>query len=412
MHTNARLGWMLGKLFFPVMVALLGMISSRGAAETVTLPVAASVVGLAPFVSDVRVYNTSYTGVVSVTATYRCAPGSAGCSVQPVRMFQLGPRESKAFDNICVSLFGVPNSLGAVEFDASGGGVVVTSRLYSPASSPPWPAGTVGSVGMFIPGLAGSAAKAVTVLTNLANGGSGTGTFRTNVGVYNPNAGGVTATVRVYESASVLLGSKSVVLGGRTGTQISNIYQEVGFGSLVTTNGYATVESDNGSPLFTYAATADNSTQDPVLVVGAEDLPAPIGFHPNTPTPPAGASATPTATRTPTPPAGVQMIRIDVKAWDFSPGGPNSPPIVVSVGTSYRFVFHDVDSASTSTPRHGFSGIERGKADVVVPPLSSSPFTPQPFQRNSYPFRCTQDSPPCGGDAESHNGMLGLLIVQ
>src|SRR5262249_15509887 len=111
------------------------------------------------------------------------------------------------------------------------------------------------------------------------------------------------------------------------------------------------------------------------------------------------------------------------KAWDFAPGGPVSTPLVLTVGSSYRLVFHNVDSSATMTPRHGFSGIselglsgvdgiERGHPDVVVPPLSMPPFTPQPFQRNSYPFRCTQESPPCGGDSESHSGMAGLIIIQ
>ncbi|HEY7574477.1 MAG TPA: hypothetical protein VIB08_04900, partial [Thermoanaerobaculia bacterium] len=47
------------------------IVGSSGAsmAETVTLPVAASLVGQggAPFVSDVRVFNTSYTQSLSVT---------------------------------------------------------------------------------------------------------------------------------------------------------------------------------------------------------------------------------------------------------------------------------------------------------------------------------------------------------
>jgi hypothetical protein len=386
-------------------------------AETVTLPVAASVVGAAPFFSDVRVFNTSYTDVLSVTATYRCTPGSsAACASQPERAFSLGPREAKAFDDICVSLFGVPNSLGAVEFSTSSSDLVVTSRLYSPASVPPWPSGTVGSVGMFIPGLEVSDASAVTVLTNLSNAGSATGSFRTNVGVYNPNASAVVATIRLYSYPGsfppVLLGVVPVTLGGRTGTQISNIYKVVGFETLVTTSGYATVESDNASnPLFTYAATADNTTQDPVLVVGAKDKPAPPGFNPPTPTPSV------TATPTPTPPSGTQTVTINVKAWDFSPGGPVSQPLVLVAGQTYRLVFHDVDSAATPEAKHGFSGISdlglpagdcsRGGPDFIIPT-----FTPQTFQRGNWPFRCTQESPPCGGDAESHQGMLGLLIIQ
>src|SRR5512143_2964288 len=65
-------------------------------ADTVTLPVAASVsgVGGVPFLSDVRVFNTSYTDVVTVTAVFRFN-GEA-------RTFPLGPREAKSFDDICV----------------------------------------------------------------------------------------------------------------------------------------------------------------------------------------------------------------------------------------------------------------------------------------------------------------------
>src|SRR5712692_12118829 len=81
--------------------------------DTVTLPAAASVQGLAPFFSDVRVFNTSYSASVDVTAVYRIG-------AQPVRTFTLAPRQSKAFDDICnLGLFGVPNSLGAVEFSSS-----------------------------------------------------------------------------------------------------------------------------------------------------------------------------------------------------------------------------------------------------------------------------------------------------
>src|ERR1700737_2468626 len=144
--------------------ALLSTLTATGlVADTVTLPAAASVQGQgAPFFSDVRVFNTSYTASVAVTAVYRS--GS-----QPVKTFTLAPREAKSFDDICVSLFATPNSLGAVEFTSSApaGTIVVTSRLYSP-----FPTG--GAVGMFIPGLPSTSAKALTVLPGLMNGASRT----------------------------------------------------------------------------------------------------------------------------------------------------------------------------------------------------------------------------------------------
>src|SRR6266542_2583826 len=276
-------------------------------ADTVTLPAAASVQGLAPFLSDVRVFNTSYSASVSVTAVYRF--GS-----QPVKTFTLAPREAKSFDDICVSLFATPNSLGAVEFSssASAGTIVVTSRLYSPF---PQPVG--GAVGMFIPGLPSSAAQAVTVLPGLMNGAS-----RTNVGVYNPNDASVTVAVRLYDGP-VLLGTVPLTLGSKTGAQISNIYKSLGFETLVRTDGYCTVESSSSTaPLFSYAAMADNATQDTILVVGAPDVAAPPGFNPPTPTiVPTSAVPTPTPTvpgPTPTPtPTGSAAIVVNLVATQF-----------------------------------------------------------------------------------------------
>ena len=67
------------------------------AGETIYLPAAASVVGVAPFYSDVRAFNTSYTATRTVTAEYRCFIGV--CSAAP-QTFTLGPRESLAFDDV------------------------------------------------------------------------------------------------------------------------------------------------------------------------------------------------------------------------------------------------------------------------------------------------------------------------
>jgi hypothetical protein len=368
-------------------------------AETVTLPVVASATGVGgvPFVSDVRLFNTSYTDALTVTAVYRFNGET--------RVFALAAREARAFDDIGVSLFESPGSVGAVEFtgDGEAGSLVVSSQLRSPAAEG-------GFVGMFIPGLPPSSARVLSVLTGLANGDS-----RTNIGVYNPGGSDVTATIRLYDGP-VLLGTKAVGLGPHGGMQFNNIYEQLGFGSLVRSNGYATVEaSDPGSPLFTYAAEADNESGDLILILGAQDAAAPPGFDPPTATATNTPAAAPTPTPTPTP-SGVQTITINVKAWDFNPGGPVSQSLILNVGTTYRLVFHNVDTAQTTNPRHGFSGIsdlglpgtdniEFGKPDFVI-----ASFTPQPSQRNSYPFTCTNNE--CGGDPEQHARMVGFLIIQ
>ncbi len=280
----------------------------------VTVPAVASLpVGSAgsPFFSDVRVFNTSYAGSVSVTAVYRCF--LLACpAVAPQVLFTLGPRESRAFDDMIVAAFGAPTSAGAVEFTSSGDLVRVTSRLYSPVA-------TGGTNGMFVPGVKASAAHAVSVVTGLSNG-----LFRTNVGIYNGNDVGVSATVKLFNGA-VLLGMEPVTLGPRSGTQLNGIFGRFGQGGLVTTNAHAVVESGNPAvALFTYAAIIDNTTADSSFVAGEEDLPAPSGPAP-------------------------QTINVNLTNYNFSPG--SSQPIVVTAGASTTLFFESTQGS------HGFSGI-------------------------------------------------------
>jgi hypothetical protein len=361
----------------PLLVTILWVGRLRG--ETITLPAAASVVGAAPFYSDVRAFNTSYSQTLSVTADYRCFIGTCGGGT---RTFSLAPRESRAFDDVCAGFFGAPASAGAIEFTHGGaeGQLVVTSRLYST-----WP---VPTVGMFVPGLNSSAAYPVGVLTSVRNGGAGAG-FRTNVGMYNPSGSSVSPIVRVYDSGN-LVGTARLPapLGPRSGGQINDVFGAIGAAGLSTENAVAVVDSgDSSIALFSYAAVIDNATSDPSFVPAGQDQPLPAA----------------------------QTVIVSVRAWDFSPGGPVSAPLVLTVGTTYTVVFRDVDPPGTPNPRHGFSGI----SDLGLPSSDDiSPghefvipsFTPQPYQRGTYPFLCTQND--CGGDPEQHNGMIGVLIVQ
>lgn len=347
-------------------------------AETLYLTAASSVVGLAPFYSDVRAFNTSYTDSLTVTADYRCFIGSCAPSVQT---FTLAPRESRAFDDICAALFGEPDTAGAVEFTHGGadGDLVISSRLYSTAP--------VATVGMFVPASRIDSAFPFTVLTSVRNGGAGKG-FRTNVGVYNPNAVSVTPTFRVYDGATLLGTTQTAPLLPRTGAQVNDIFAAVGAAATSSSNAAVVVDGGGASPLLSYAAVIDNETTDPIFVVGAEDQ---------------------------APPAGPQTVVVSVRAWDFSPGGPVSSPLTLRVGTTYTLIFRNVDSPGTTNPRHGFSGI----SDLGLPTTDDispghdfmiSGFTPLDYQRGTYPFVCTQND--CGGDPEQHNGMMGILIIE
>jgi plastocyanin len=324
MITKSKIDWIARSVMAFALACL--AFAAAAAAETVTLPVAASATGQGgvPFVSDVRVFNTSYSDTLNVTAVYRFN-GAA-------QAFQLAPREARGFDDICVSLFSTPQSLGAVEFTSDKDDLLVTSQLRSPE-----PNG--GHVGMFVPGLPSSAASVVSVLTSLVNGDS-----RTNVGVYNPNGTAVTATIRLFDG-NVLLGTTAVQLAAHAVTQVNNIYGTVGFGSLVRTDGYATVES-SGGPLFTYAAEADNATGDLILIVGAADQAAPAGFNAPTPTATGGV---PAPTPTPTPPAGaVHVVNIGQAGTTYTDSVSGTNQTTIHVGDTVQWVWQSGPHSTTS----------------------------------------------------------------
>ncbi len=246
------------KLFlsFSVFLAASGI-----SAEDVTLPAAASIVGGAPFFSDVRAFNTSYSGALEVTARYRCFISCTAVGA-PEIVFTLNPRESRSFDDIVQNTFLAPNTAGGVEFEHGGGSdqLVVTSRLYSTAPEP--------TVGMFIPGVKNNEAHARTVLTSIRNGGQNEG-FRTNVGVFNREDGAVTVTFTIFD-AGVQVGTPvSRPVTGHSGVQVSGIFGAAGQGPHATDNAIVVVSSTG--PVFSYAAVLDNNTQDPIFVRGAED---------------------------------------------------------------------------------------------------------------------------------------------
>lgn len=253
---------------------LLSLLATAGA-TTIVLPNAASIVGAAPFFSDVRVFNTSYSDSVDVTATYRCFLGTCP-STAPQFLISLSPRQSMALDDICISAFGAPGSAGGVEFSYTGESeqVVVTSRLFSTSPTP--------TVGMFIPGLELSDAYPNTVLTSLRNGGSGGG-FRTNAGAFNPGSATVTATFRVFDGSTLSGNPVTRTVPAHSGVQINQIFREAGVPDLQTENGLVTVTATG--PVFSYGVVIDNDTTDPIFVRGAEDqlfqavTPAPATTH-------------------------------------------------------------------------------------------------------------------------------------
>lgn len=318
---------------------ILLLLSAAARADTLTVPAVTSLpVGSAasPFFSDVRVFNTSYTGPVTVTAVYRCFLGACPATAPQVT-FTLGTRESRPFDDMIQSAFNAAATAGAVEFTSAGDSIRVTSRLFSPAAGG-------GTNGMFVPGMKASEAHATSVLTGLANGA-----FRTNIGFFNGNDMGVAATIRLFQGGA-LLGSQTLIVGPHSGTQVNRIFDVFGQAGVVTTNAFAVVDSGNAAvPLFAYAAVIDNVTADSSFVAGDPDAPLPAGGPAPTATPPGSAPPSPTPTPTPTTGATVVVnLTAEQFKWSFDGGGTS---FVMRVGQTYEVHMKTLDVT------HGFSGL-------------------------------------------------------
>ncbi len=325
---------------------------TAAAQNWLTLPAADSFVGGAPFFSDVRAFNTSYSESLDVTATYHCFIPSPCAAGTPSVTFTLAPRESHAFDDMVLNTFNAPDTAGGIEFGYAGtqDQLVVTSRLFSTLPEP--------TVGMFIPGMPDSEAFPTTVLTSVRNGGSGP-SFRTNVGVYNRTATATSVTFTIFDGGTNQVGNPVTInVGAHAGAQVNQIFNAAGDAGHETQNGVVVVSSSQ--PIFSYAAVIDNHTTDPIFVVGAQDQPqqpitpvatATPGGGGATPTQtPAAPTATPAApTPTPTPPAGGEReVHVGEEGMRFVDQVSGNSTTNITVGTTVHWVWTGNGHSTTS----------------------------------------------------------------
>jgi hypothetical protein len=273
MKIRASRGALLG---FLVLLGAGGRASALDDPNRITLPAAASIVGVAPFFSDVRVFNRSYDSTISLEATYRCFIGSCPAVDRGLQIV-VEPRSTESLNDIVGVVFSAPGSAGAIEFEVTRGGsaadIGITSRLLSTSPQP--------TVGMFVPGIPPAAAQPIAFIGQIANGGPGRG-FRTNAGAFNPGDAAVSARFDVFDQAGRILGSATRSIRAHSGVQINDVFGEIGRGSEAIDDAVIVVTAT--SEVFSYAAVIDNGTSDPFLVIGAPDVAPPPGlFSPPAP---------------------------------------------------------------------------------------------------------------------------------
>jgi hypothetical protein len=229
--------------------------------HTVTIPASASKHGLNGtfFHTDVWLYN-SLANPVTVTATYQCYVGQSCPSSFP--SFTVPAQSAMTFSDIVGTLFGAPETAGAIELDyyssLSNGSLRVVTRTYSPSLPSP----TTGAVFL---GLApGSETGNATFVGLGNNGGNLSAGFRTNAGVYNPYPFPTSVTFQLTATDGTPLGQAvTQSWGAFEARQINDIFGTAGAGGVVTTDAVLKVTST--LPVFPYVTVIDNVTGDSII---------------------------------------------------------------------------------------------------------------------------------------------------
>ncbi|MCG6963538.1 MAG: hypothetical protein LJE95_09760, partial [Acidobacteria bacterium] len=181
-----------------------------------------------------------------------------GGEVRTSAEIELPPGEARRFQDIMAALF-PGGRAGALRVVPDGGEVAVTSRTVD--------TGGRGAFGQAVPALPESGAFASGEPAFLPGLGSSS-EVRTNIGLVNLGDSSTEVRVDLHAAAGELLGTVTKQLPAHSWAQLDRVYQWVTTGQVA--NGYALITTENPAGRFlTYASVIDNSSADPVTVMGA-----------------------------------------------------------------------------------------------------------------------------------------------
>ena len=212
------------------------------------------------FVSDVRIFNASYTQTTAALVEYLTGGATALAST----VVNLAPRATAVLDDIGgPSNLNVVGTIGALRV-SSVAQLAVTSRIYADLRST-----GKGTLGQFVAALPLASGLRRGVLPQLSNRADGSSGYRTNTGFFNPNTSPVTVRLELRDSAGVLLGQNVVTLGALSQQQnsIATYFPGVDLSNALN----MTMSFDASAPIFAYAAVNDNVSADSSYVAALPD---------------------------------------------------------------------------------------------------------------------------------------------
>jgi len=214
------------------------------------------------FVTDVRVFNPSYSQSTVALVEYLTGNATAAASL----VVNLAPRATAVLDDIGGSAgLNVSGTLGALRV-SSVAQLAVTSHIFADLR-----ASGKGTLGQFIPAQPRANALRRGVLPQLSNRtvdlNSGA---RTNLGFFNPNTSPVTVRLELRDQTGTFLGQGQVTLGALSQQQngIGAYFPGVDLSNAAN----LTLSFDAAAPVFGYAAVNDNVSADSSFVAAIADV--------------------------------------------------------------------------------------------------------------------------------------------
>jgi len=212
------------------------------------------------FVTDVRVFNPSYTQNAVALIEYLTGGSTATASM----VVNVLPRGTAILDDIGgPSGLNVVGTIGALRV-SSATQLAVTSRIYADLRS-----SGKGTLGQFVAAQPRANALRRGVMPQLSNRSDTSSGFRTNAGFFNPNNSSVTVRVELRDGGGVLMGQNTLTLGALSQQQNAIGVYFPGLDLSNATN--MTMSFDSNAPIFAYAAVNDNVSADSICVIAQSD---------------------------------------------------------------------------------------------------------------------------------------------
>ncbi len=212
------------------------------------------------FVTDVRIFNPSFTNRTSTLVEYFAAGTTANTNATASFAVDLPPRGMGVLDDVAgSSALNSPGTTGGIRV-TSASQIVVSSRIFDDRR----PNGG-GTIGQFVPGVPRANGLRRGVMAQLANNSF----FRTNVGFFNPTINTVNVRLEVRDAAGAVLGMGTVDMPALSQTQraITAYFPSANLAD----RGALSVSFDASAPVVGYASVVDNVSADQIFVSAQED---------------------------------------------------------------------------------------------------------------------------------------------